>query len=233
MRKITLALAVLALAGCSFPRVQTGPLIHETRVVEVGKFEMARVSLKMDVGELHVQGGSPHLVDADFTYNVPAWRPRLESSSSSFRADVKIEEPSGGFTTSGNSRYEWDLKLNNGVPLNLVAHLGTGNARMDLGSVQLQSLQIHMGVGNLRLDLRGHPVKDYNVEIHGGVGDATVMLPNSVGISATAKAGVGDISADGLQKRNGRWENDAYARAPVRVRLDITGGVGNIHLTAE
>ena len=122
---------------------------------------------------------------------------------------------------------------NDSVPLNLVAHLGTGKAKMDLGSVQLQNLQIHMDVGELNLDLRGHPTKDYDVEIHGGVGEATVLLPGSVGISATAKGGVGDISVEGLQKRNGRWENDAYSRAPVRIRLDITGGVGDIRLKAE
>jgi hypothetical protein len=232
MRKMVLFLAALTLAGCSFTGVPAGPMIHETQAIELGKFEMARVELKMQVGELHVEGGSPHLVDADFTYNVPAWKPRVVSSSSSFRADVKIEEPSNG-TAIGNTKYEWNLKLNDGVPLNVVAHLGTGEARMNLGSVQLQNLQINMGVGELRLDLRGHPAKDYNVEIHGGVGEATVLLPNSVGISATAKAGVGDISAQGLQKRNGRWENDAYARAPVRIRLDITGGVGDIRLKAE
>src|SRR6202035_2647595 len=100
--------------------------------------------------------------------------------------------------------------------------LGTGEARMNLGSARLQSLQVNMGVGELHLDLRGHPTKDYDVEIHGGVGEATVLLPNSVGISATAKGGIGDISVEGMQKRNGRWENEAYARAPVRIRLDIS-----------
>jgi len=233
MRTMVMVLAAATLAGCGFPRVHTGPSVHETRVIDLGKFEMARVELKMSVGELHVDGGSPNLVDADFDYNVPEWRPRVDSSSSSFRADVKIEQPSGGAAVSGDSRYIWRLKLNDGVPLNLVTHLGTGEATLDLGSVTLRNLQVNMGVGELRLDLRGHPTNDYDVEIHGGVGEATVLLPNSVGISAMARGGIGDISVEGLEKRNNRWENEAYSTSKVRVRLNITGGVGDIHLRAE
>ena len=60
-----------------------------------------------------------------------------------------------------------------------------------------------------------------------------MLLPNSVGISAMSKGGVGDISVEGLQKRNDRWENDAYSTSKVRIRLNITGGVGDIHLRAE
>jgi hypothetical protein len=236
MRKMLLTLAAtgaaMTLGGCAFPHVATGPTVHETKVVELGKFEMARVELKMGVGELRVEGGSSHLVDADFEYNVPSWKPIVESNSSSFRADVKIEQPNGG-SGIGNTTYKWDLRLNDSVPVNVVTHLGTGEATMNLGSVTLRSLQVNMGVGELHLDLRGHPTNDYDVEIHGGVGDATVLLPNSVGISATAHGGVGDISVEGLQKRNERWENDAYSTAKVRIRLNIAGGVGDIHLRAE
>ncbi len=233
MRKMLPVLAVLILGACDLRRIPTGPTVHETKSVDLGKFEMARVEVKMGVGELHVDGGSPNLVDADFEYNVPEWKPRVDSSSSSFRADVKIEQPSGGAGVSGNSTYIWKLKLNDGVPLNLVTHLGTGEATMNLGSVTMRSLQVNMGVGELRLDLRGHPTNDYDVEIHGGVGEATVLLPNSVGISATAHGGIGDISVEGLQKRNDRWENEAYSTSKIRIRLNISGGVGDIHLRAE
>jgi hypothetical protein len=232
MRKTVVALAAMMLAGCGFTGVPVGPLIHDTQSVELGKFEMARVEIKMGVGELRVDGGASHLVDADFNYNVPALKPRLISNTSTFRADVKIEAPTDGFTAS-NTRNEWNLKLNDGVPLNLVMHLGTGEARMNLGTVQLQNLQVNVGVGELNLDLRGHPTKDYDVEIHGGVGDATVLLPNSVGIAASAKGGVGDISVEGMQKRGERWENDAYVNAKVRIHLDISGGVGDIRLKAQ
>ena len=41
-------------------------------------------------------------------------------------------------------------------------------------------------LGNLQLDLRGAPKNDYTVNIQGGVGEADIKLPNTVGIEATA-----------------------------------------------
>lgn len=226
-------IGLIALGGCGIEeRVRTGPVQHETTAVEMGKFEMARIELKMGAGELSVQGDSPKLLDADFLYNVPSWKPVVDSNTSSFRADIKIEQPSHG-SSAGNTQYKWDLHLNNDVPMNLVTNLGAGEAKMNLGALNLRSLQIHMGVGSLQLDLRGKPRADYNVEIHGGVGEATVFLPKEAGISADARGGIGDIQVEGLENRNGRWINEAYDRAPVRIHLDIAGGVGDIRLIAE
>ena len=71
------------------------------------------------------------------------------------------------------------------------------------------------------------------MRVRGGAGDATIYLPKAVGISAVAKGGLGDISVKGLHKSGGRYVNDAYDTAPVRVDLDIQGGVGSISLIGE
>jgi predicted membrane protein len=90
-----------------------------------------------------------------------------------------------------------------------------------------------MGVGELHLDLRGMPKHDYSVFIRGGVGEASVYLPSGVGIEAEAKGGIGGIETTGLQKRDGRYVNDALGHAKTTVRLDIRGGIGSIRLVAE
>jgi hypothetical protein len=68
------------------------------------------------------------------------------------------------------------------------------------------------------------------VNVHGGVGEATIYLPEGVGIEAHVKGGIGDIHAPGLEKREGRYVNDSYGRAKTTVRLDIEGGIGQINL---
>jgi predicted membrane protein len=90
-----------------------------------------------------------------------------------------------------------------------------------------------MGVGELKMDLRGTPKNDYEVSIRGGVGEATVYLPEGVGIEADVKGGIGDIHAPGLSKREGRYVNDSYGHAKTTVRLDIRGGIGAINLVAN
>ena len=48
--------------------------------------------------------------------------------------------------------------------------------------------------GEVDADLRGNPKRSYDVRINGGVGQATIHLPKSVGISATAVGGIGEIN---------------------------------------
>ena len=133
----------------------------------------------------------------------------------------------------GSYVYKWNLRLNDSIPLDLLADLGAGEADLNLGTLNLRSLQVNMGVGEIRLDLRGKPKRDYTVEINGGVGHARVYLPNDVGILATAAGGIGDVSVRGLEKRGGLWINPAHENAPVTIHLDIKGGIGAIEVIAE
>ena len=234
LRPLAAAAGICTLAACTMTRTPTGPTVHDTKVIDADKFEEARIELKMGAGELNLQGGSPKLLEADFRYNVPAWKPVVESNAASFRADIRISQPTG-VSASGNAENRWDLRISDQLPVNLVTHLGAGDAEMKLGSVDLQNLEVHMGVGKLNLDLRGQPKRDYTADIKGGVGEATIYVPNNekVGISATAKGGIGDISVEGLERSNDRWLSRGYDRAPVRIHLDVAGGVGNIRLVAQ
>jgi predicted membrane protein len=125
------------------------------------------------------------------------------------------------------------LKLNDTVPLDVALDLGAGEARMNLGSTNLRSVEVNMGVGEVTLDLRGKPARDYNVNINGGVGHAKVYLPSDVGVIATAKGGIGDINVRGLEKREGRWINTRHENAPVTIHLDVKSGIGQIEIIAE
>lgn len=222
----------MALAGCAGRAVTPGPVQRESQSIELDKTAMARVEIHMGAGELNVSGDSPRLLDAEFAYDNPALKPVVRYTPSSFRGQLRIDQPnvhSTGLVTT----YEWKLRLNNQLPLDVVTQLGAGNADMKLGSLNLRSVEINMGVGNLDLNLLGEPQRDYDVEIHGGVGNATVRLPAGVGIVADASGGIGNIDARGLQKHNGRWVNAAHEEAKVNIHLNIRGGVGNITLVAD
>ena len=225
-------LAALLLTGCAFNVEPTGPEQHETQSVDLDKSEMVRVQIKMGAGELQVDGGADKLMDADFNYNIASWKPVVKYTSSGFRGNLSIEQPSHSHA-GGNIDYRWNIRLNDKVPMDVEADLGAGQVRMNLGSLDLRSVRMHMGVGEVRVDLRGKPTRDYTVEIHGGVGQATVYLPRDVGIVANAAGGIGNISVRGLEKRSNHWINPAHENAPVTIHLDIHGGVGEINVIAE
>jgi hypothetical protein len=216
-------------AGCYIDE-RVGQTHTESRSVELDQSEEVRMELKMGAGEVTVKGGSPKLMEGEFTYNRPAMRPIVHYDASGFRGHLLVEQPGH---THGASNNRWDLRLNDAKPLDLKVEFGAGEGRLDLGALNLRNVEVHMGVGELRLDLRGTPTKDYSVSVRGGVGEATIYLPRDVGIVADATGGIGGISARGLEKSGGRYTNSAYGHAKTTVRLDIRGGIGSINLIAD
>ncbi len=177
MKPLLLAAAILAVGGCDMVVEHGGPTVHDTQSIDLDKSEMARVEIRMGAGELQVDGGSPKLLDADFTYNIASWKPIVKYSSTGFRGELSIEQPHGVHGGGSNVTYQWNLHLNSDLPLDVITHLGAGTAKMNLGGVSLRSLEVNLGVGELRLDLTGKPQRDYNVKINGGVGPSHGLLP--------------------------------------------------------
>jgi hypothetical protein len=204
-------------------------MVHETKVLELDKSEMTRAELKMGAGELRVSGGAAKLMEGNFDYNDPGSKPQVEYHSTGVRSDIEVH-PSG-VTQHGESK--WDMKFNDSAAMDLVVKMGAGEAHLNLGSLSLRSVAFDIGAGQVDVDLRGNPKRSYDVRINGGVGQATVHVPKSVGISATAAGGIGEINVNGLENRNGRWINPGHENAPVVIRLDIKGGDGQIDLIAE
>ncbi|HLG96993.1 MAG TPA: toast rack family protein [Bryobacteraceae bacterium] len=232
--RIELAIATVSLgmlSGCVSDFEGRGPAQTETESIDLDKTESVAVQLRMGAGELSVRGGSPKLMDGEFSFRRLAMRPQVHYDATGFRGRLRVEEPSGVHTR--NSRYRWDLRFNDDKPLDLEVEFGAGEGRLELGSLNLRSADIHMGVGELRLDLRGTPKNSYTVNLRGGVGEATVYLPQGVGIVADAQGGIGGITARGLEKRDGEYVNSAYGQSRTTVRLDIRGGIGAINLIGD
>jgi hypothetical protein len=226
----TLVATMLSIA-CSHGE-PIGPLQHEHTVVNLDRAELSRIRLTMEAGELRVKGGAAKLAEADFTYNVAAWKPSVVQNLNRTPPELSITQATG-VSTSGNTTNRWELALNDQQPLEIIAHLGAGEAHMTLGALNLRNVELTVGAGEVDMDLRGQPTTSYSVSIHGGVGTATVHLPSTVAISAKASGGLGDINVSGLEQRDGRWINPRATSSPVTIDLDVHGGIGEIRLEAE
>jgi len=219
---------LLTSTGCLVTE-HSGPTAHDFRAIDRDASETVRVHLKMGAGNLRIGSGTEKLLRADFDYNVPSWKPEVQYNSGVLR----ISQPEGNHTHFGNTKYEWDLRLNRDVALDLDVNFGAGEARLDLGSLSLRRVDVHMGVGTLQMDLRGNPKRNYDVSINGGVGEATVRLPSDVGVFAEAHGGIGDISANGLTRDGSSYFNAAYRKSPVTIKLNVHGGIGSIKLISD
>ena len=221
--------AAVLLASCSFGG---GPTVHDQQSIELDRTESTRVDLKIGAGELKVSGGAAKKMEADFAYS-ERLKPVVEHRSSGASSEINISQAESRGFSFGNSASQWDVRFNDGVPLDLAAKLGAGTAEMNLGSLSLRSVNMDIGVGEVNVDLRGTPKKSYSVRINGGVGEARVYLPRTVGISASAAGGIGEVKVDGLEKRGDRWINPGHEGDPVQITLDAKGGVGEIRIVAQ
>ena len=225
------AAAALLLTACGFEHEAAGPARDEPVAIGADNVERANVELDMGAGELTLGGGASKILEGRFEYNMDALKPLVKSSINGVNATITIRQPEH-VRMGGNRRYLWDLQLNDRLLLDLALNCGAGQARLDLGSLHLRHLEVHMGAGQVDLDLRGKPTRDYDVKISGGVGQANVRLPEDIGIWAEAHGGLGSITVTGLQKHGDHWENDLYDKAKVNVRVEVTGGIGEIRITS-
>lgn len=225
-------LSALLLAGCTID-VQTGPTQYESKAIEMDQAELVRATLQMAGGELKIGSGTEKLMQAYFTYNVPSWKPEVSYVKESGSSELSVSQPSSHGGLHGNRKYEWDLRFNEKTPLDLTVHFGAGQAQLDLSRLNLRAVTVHMGVGQLDMDLRGQPKTSYNVEVHGGIGQATVRLPSGVGIEAEAQGGIGHIDMRGLRHEGDRWVNDDLGHAPVTIKVQVHGGIGEIRVLAD
>jgi hypothetical protein len=226
-----LLLAFVAMCGCNLGgnRVSTGETRRESKTVALGAAQSVRVSLSMKAGELKVAGGAPQLMDADFTYNVPEWQPEVRYEVSGGVGNLEVEQPGSGSST-GHTRNEWDLHLNNKAPMEMTVNMGAGRATLTLSGLALSRLELNMGAGETTVDLTGDWKKDLSAQIHGGVGRATIRLPRDVGVHVIARGGLGAINASAFQKQGDAYVNDMYGKSPVTLRIEVEGGVGEINL---
>lgn len=235
-RILPIAVALAVTTGCVHISDHAGPIKTTTIGVDGAKAEVVRTEIHMSAGELRVEGGASRLAEGEFRYNGPFGRPTMRYDDSSFRGTLVIGTRSkehNGIRLGNDITNEWKIKLNDKVPMEFELHMGAGEGRLNLSTFDLRRVEVHMGVGELRLDLRGKPTRDYDVEVHGGIGEATIYLPKDVGIAANAKGGIGSIHASNLREDGHRYVNDLYGKSKVNVRLDVRGGIGQINLIAE
>jgi N-terminal domain of toast_rack, DUF2154 len=232
---ILLMAATTVLAGaCSTQggaSPEVGKMQHVSKSVDSENAQSASAQLKMGPGELNLTGGADQLMEADFSYNVAAWKPKVSYDVSGKKGELLVKQGSAeGGNLSGGARNEWNISLNDELPTELMVQVGAGESDLDLDSLTLTGVDLQMGAGKTTVDLSGDYTQSFDATIEGGVGEATVLLPSKVGVKAKAEGGLGTINAKGLKKAGDSYVNDAYGESDTNLNIDVKGGVGEINL---
>jgi len=223
-------LAALLLASCSSDDVRVGELRTESQSVELGDAKSVDVNITIGAGDLVVTGGAERLLEADFTYNVAKLKPEVEFTDGA----LVVQHPDvRGYRTPQDItdfRNEWDLRLNNDVPMNLSLDMGAGTSDLQMTGLSLTDLDIILGAGKSTVDLNGGLTRDLDVTIDSGAANITVRLPKDVGVRVEVVAGVGRVEASGLKQDGYVYTNEDYGTSEVNLHINIMTGIGQINL---
>jgi uncharacterized protein DUF2154 len=223
--------ATLSLVSCGEQRVEVGELQTESRSVEPENAESVRANLRIGIGELNLTGGADALMEADFAYNVSSWQPQVNYEVVGDTGTLTVEQQGlGEGIPTPDARNEWDLRLNDAVPLDLGVQMGGGVSNLDLDSLSLRGLSIDMAAGATTVDLTGDWERDLSALVRGGAGEVTVLFPSQVGVRVNAGTRLGRVNTDGLQEQGEAFVNDAYGDSEVTLEVRVQGGVGQINL---
>jgi hypothetical protein len=222
---------LVASAGCGAISVRTGELRTETTTVALEAAKTASVEIRQGAGTLKISGGASKLMDATFVYNVDSWKPEVTYSVNGDQGSLVVKQPSKlNIASLGGLRYEWDLRLGDGVPIRLDVGLGAGKSTLTLGTLTLAALNVETGAGDATVDLSGYAGGSFDGTIKGGAGRLAVLLPRDVGVSVRAQMAVGKTTILGLKKQGDDYVNDAFGTAKETVRLTVQAAAGAVDL---
>jgi hypothetical protein len=234
----------------------------------------ASVELDFSVGRVVVKplAGSENLIEADIAYTGDI---KFEVSGEAEKK-VKLAQarpPGENIVTSSvkdaigklvnREDLRWDVSLSPAVPLKLDINGGLGEARLDLGGLQLSGLEVDNGVGEMHLNLPAsgvaYPVSlnsgvgamhiqvaqgaGLTLDIQGGVGSVNVTVSPQAAVRLEATSGLGGVDIPAHFKRtkggsdfiskSGVWETEGYALASHQVQISYNGGVGGFKLKMD
>lgn len=218
--------AVLLLSGCN-NTIFASDKSDDEIVVEKDKAKELEVVLDFGAGKMDVAGGADEWVSGNAIYEPEKMKPEVSYDLDGKVGKVEISQPND--FKIGKMKNEWDLKITEDVPVDLVVNAGASDTDLDLKGIELSSLEVNAGVGEITVDLGGDWKESFDARISSGVGKMTVILPKDTGVRIHSDKGIGSASFENLiSKGNGVYVNEAYEDAKVQIDLDADIGIGEV-----
>ena len=215
---------VAALAGAF--RHNNADAVVEGLALQLKGYEEAAVTIHFGAGRLLLAGGAPpdELLSGSFGGGV------LHTlNPDGDVARVALRPPDGLPSFEGR---EWDVALNEAIPLTLDVTTGAAEARLDLRSTQTRRLDLRAGAGRVELDVPTAAGRSA-VHIEGGAGEVIIRVPTGVAARVSGQAVLGSLDVDETRfaASSGAWESVDYDTAANRVEIAVRFGAGRVQIS--
>ena len=192
------------------------------------------ISVTMGAGELTLTGGarSSDLMEGTVFSKAPEWQPEVSSTLHDPVKTVRITDKghTGKAWFAVHSPNRWEIRLTDQVPIAADVRIGAGDCRLQLGTLNLPSLNVHAGAGDMEIDFSRYHGGRFDAEITHGIGALTLRVPASGNTRITLDQGVSDITGSGFKMSNGAYVTPGFNPALPVSEIAVKQGVGDLRL---
>jgi hypothetical protein len=222
---ILIALGIWLIIGF-FSRNQ--PAEGENVSVPLEGAASAYIKLDHGAGRLTLRSGaaSGEILNGTFG-NGLNYKSHLEGG----RLDVKLRTSQQFWTWWPGESLDWEIHLNNEVPLNLKIDSGASASILDLSDLKVSDLDIDTGASSTELSLPTNAGITH-VDIDTGASSLKVNIPASVAASIRIKSGIASVKVNSRFPNlgGGLYQSSDFNTSSNRVDMTIDAGVGSIDI---
>lgn len=220
--------------GGQIPYVQweAGPGKYENvnwSLANQQKTKVAKLDLRIGAGEIKVSPTDEFISLAAATYS---GQPQIDIVESENQSNIKIRQNrEKSVWPFYRQKEEWQVGLGKETLWDIKLSTGAGRGELDFREVSFNNLKVDMGAGDFKF-LFGQNTNDASVDIDGGAGNITLIIPPEVGVQAKIHMGVGDkeLSGRAFEQNGDRHTSANFAEAKVKLNITIDSGVGKVSI---
>jgi hypothetical protein len=125
------------------------------------------------------------------------------------------------------SSVDWDIGLAPGLPLDLSITSRTGEARIDLGGLDVSRLDLETGLSTVSVTFPDHG--RIQADISGGAGEVVISIPPDLPARITVSNGITDMSVPArFVRRDSIYETPGFSTDGDYLDLDLSLGIGSV-----
>jgi Domain of unknown function (DUF4190)/N-terminal domain of toast_rack, DUF2154 len=208
-----------------------GPTRTMTRAVDGDGATAVDATVDMNNGTLNITGGTSTLMEGKFTYNVSKWRPAVRYTVTGSNGELTVRQPSVEWWHLSQwikGKNTWDIRLGGNAPIDLRTDHSWGRSNLNLGGVNLSSLDASASAGDLVARLPGSMPSLRDVRLDQSAGRVKLVMDGTYSAMETLdvknSAGAVDVDLTGAWTR-GLIANIDNSAGAITVRLPRDVGV--------
>ncbi len=193
------------------------------------------LSLKLRSNNLYFANDPNRFVYGDFDYLLA--RPDIDLKEKEGIVELALSDrdwfwPVGRWRAFRDRN--WEVTVNDSIPLSLTVKTGKGDAELDARFLQLEKLAVKGGADDVSIKL-GSKFNNLEVSLNLPKADVEIFIPESAGIEAAGKIDFGKLGGSfwSFSQKGKSFYSDNYDRARLKIKLNFSKNPVSLDLQAD